>query len=108
MSSSVPVLLFALELADGSLIWFFLSVSLDRTAEEPLADSEVDGAFANLQPERVLCESEIVESPEPDALPGDSDMSVITAEPTHADGLQVESPYVRGNGPVNKRQRFLL
>lgn len=57
IESSAPVLLFALKLADGSLIWVFLSVRLDGTAEEPLAESEVRDALANLQPERVLCEN---------------------------------------------------
>ncbi|PBK67319.1 hypothetical protein ARMSODRAFT_1005605 [Armillaria solidipes] len=88
IDSSAPVLLFALKLTDGSLIWVFLSVRLDGTTEKPLAESEVRDAFANLQPERVLYESEVEPSPESDAPPGGSDVNVTTAEKTHADDLE--------------------
>ncbi|KAK0503710.1 hypothetical protein EDD18DRAFT_1099045 [Armillaria luteobubalina] len=80
--------LFALKLADGSLIWFFLSVSSEGTTGELLAEYEVCSAFANF-----LDEWEVVGSPEPDAPPGGS---VTTAETTPAGDL-VESLYVRGN-----------
>ncbi|KAK0201572.1 hypothetical protein DFS33DRAFT_1385870 [Desarmillaria ectypa] len=37
IDSSAPVLLSALKIADGSLFWFFLSISLGGTAGDPLA-----------------------------------------------------------------------